>query len=219
MSRLSSARESIEEDYDVVVVGSGYGGAIAASRLARAGAQGLRARARRGAPAGRLPRQRALEMLERCSRRQAFGHAGSRTGLYDFHVNDDLNVFVGCGLGGTSLINANVSLPPDARVCDDPAGRRRCVADVPTRLAQGYARAEQMLRADAIPDGRCRDCRSSQALEQSARAIDGGADFSARRSTSRSQDGVNHVGVEQPACTLCGDCVAGLQHRRQEHRC
>jgi choline dehydrogenase-like flavoprotein len=37
MARLTSAIEDIEAHYDVVVVGSGYGGGIAASRMARAG--------------------------------------------------------------------------------------------------------------------------------------------------------------------------------------
>lgn len=35
--RLSSAIEDIQDHYPVVVVGSGYGGSIAASRLSRAG--------------------------------------------------------------------------------------------------------------------------------------------------------------------------------------
>lgn len=35
--RLSSPPEEIKAAYDVVVVGSGYGGGVAASRLARAG--------------------------------------------------------------------------------------------------------------------------------------------------------------------------------------
>ena len=39
MHRLSSPIQEIKEHYKVVVVGSGYGGAIAASRLARAGQQ------------------------------------------------------------------------------------------------------------------------------------------------------------------------------------
>lgn len=47
------------------------------------------------------------------------GHVDSRTGLYDFRVNQDINVFVGCGLGGTSLVNANVSLKAEPRVFDD----------------------------------------------------------------------------------------------------
>ena len=37
MERLSSPLEDMKDHYAVVVVGSGYGGGIAASRLARAG--------------------------------------------------------------------------------------------------------------------------------------------------------------------------------------
>ena len=37
MARLSSPIEDLKTHYAVVVIGSGYGGAIAASRLARAG--------------------------------------------------------------------------------------------------------------------------------------------------------------------------------------
>src|SRR6185437_4503875 len=37
MNRLSSAPTALQAHYEVVVVGSGYGGAIAASRMARAG--------------------------------------------------------------------------------------------------------------------------------------------------------------------------------------
>jgi hypothetical protein len=53
-ARLSSPIEGIGDHYEVVVIGSGYGGGIAASRLAR-GAAGVRAGAGEGAPAGRIP--------------------------------------------------------------------------------------------------------------------------------------------------------------------
>ena len=39
MARLASPIETLKEHYAVVVIGSGYGAAIAASRLARAGKQ------------------------------------------------------------------------------------------------------------------------------------------------------------------------------------
>ena len=47
-------------------------------------------------------------------------HLGSQTGLYDLRVNNNMNVVVGCGLGGTSLINASVSLRAEPRVFEDP---------------------------------------------------------------------------------------------------
>ena len=37
MDRLSAPIEQIKKHYEIAVIGSGYGGAIAASRLARAG--------------------------------------------------------------------------------------------------------------------------------------------------------------------------------------
>ena len=39
IDRLSSPVEDMKDHYEVVVIGSGYGGAITASRLARAGRQ------------------------------------------------------------------------------------------------------------------------------------------------------------------------------------
>jgi cholesterol oxidase len=66
--------------------------------------------------------------------------------LFDFRVNGDISVLVGCGLGGTSLINANVCLRPEARVFADPCWPAELRADVDTRLAAGFSRAEAMLR-------------------------------------------------------------------------
>jgi cholesterol oxidase len=36
--------------------------------------------------------------------------------MFDFHVGHDVTVLVGCGLGGTWLINANVALEPSDAV-------------------------------------------------------------------------------------------------------
>ena len=62
---------------------------------------------------------------------------GSRTGLYDFHVSRDINVLVGCGLGGTSLINAGITELPDPRVFDDPRWPAALRGDIDTRFAEG----------------------------------------------------------------------------------
>src|SRR6476646_3724928 len=113
MGRLSFPIENIKDHYTVVVIGSGYGGAIAASRLARAGQQVCILERGREFQTGEFPDTEA-EALAEVQAELPNGHTGSRTGLYHFHVNPDVNVFVGCGLGGTSLINGNVAMRPEA---------------------------------------------------------------------------------------------------------
>ena len=115
MPRLSSLIEDLKTHYPVVIIGSGYGGAITASRLARAGQQVCVLERGREFQPGEYP-DTLPEILAEAQVDTPNAFLGSRTGLYDMRVNDDINVFCGCGLGGTSLVNANVSLPAEPRV-------------------------------------------------------------------------------------------------------
>jgi cholesterol oxidase len=119
MPRLSLPLEKIKSSYDVVVVGSGYGGGIAASRLARAGRSVCVLERGKEFQPGEYPNT-LPEAMRETQTDTPEGRLGPHTGLYDLRVNPDLNVFVGCGLGGTSLLNANVALRADPRVFADP---------------------------------------------------------------------------------------------------
>lgn len=203
--RLSSPVEELSDRYEVVVIGSGYGGAIAASRLARAGRQVcLLERGKEWQP-GEYP-DSGPEALEEIQIDGPEGHVGRRTGLYDMRVNDDLNVFQGCGLGGTSLVNANVSLRADDRVFADTRWPRALRTDLGTLVQDGYRRAEEMLKPTPLPD-RVVALKKLEALESSAAALPGR--FRRLPINVTFDDHVNHVGVEQRGCTLCGDCVSG----------
>ena len=202
MRRLSRPIADLKIQYDAIIVGSGYGAGVAASRLARCGLRVAVLERGREFQLGEFP-DRLAEAREQLQTRIGGRRIGSDLGLFDLRMGDDMHVLVGCGLGGGSLINANVSLPPDDRVWDDPVWPKELGAD-PTRR-EGYARAREMLRPVAYP-GRTRLPKLT-ALEIAGEAIGRNAQRPPINVTFDRQ--VNHAGVEQPACTLCGDCCSG----------
>jgi cholesterol oxidase len=205
MQRFSSPLEDLQEHYDVIVVGSGYGGGVAASRLARAGRSVCLLERGLERHPGEYP-DSFTEAAREIQIDAPEGHLWSRTALFDFRLNPDLNVLVGCGLGGTSLINANVSLPPDPRIFDDARWPAALQADRDGLLADAFTHAKQMLRPVAYPEGKP-PLNKLTAHEKSARAM--GQSFHRAPINVTFEGGTNHVGVEQHACTLCGDCVTG----------
>jgi len=209
--RISMPVELIRERYDVIVVGSGYGGAIAASRMARAGRSVCLLERGREFQPGEFPNTEA-EAAGQFQVDLPEEHLGSRTGLYDLRAHPDMNVFVGCGLGGTSLVNANVAVEADPRVFADPAWPDEIRADMATRLAEGYQRAREMLKPSPLPD----DVKLPKldALQASSRELPDGVFYRLPVNVTFAgpPGGLNHVGVFQQACTMCGDCCSGCNH-------
>ncbi len=200
--RLSRPLTELREHYDVIVVGSGYGGSIAASRLSRAGRNvALLERGREILP-GEYPAT-SEEARRNLQASTPEGDTGDPRDLYWFHVGTDINVFSGCGLGGTSLVNANVSLRPDPRIFDDPRWPRSLREDK-TGLEDGFARAEAMLTPSAYPAS-FPPLAKMGALRDAA----GGAAWYPTPVNVTFRAGANAAGVHQEACTGCGDCVTG----------
>ncbi|HEU5182174.1 MAG TPA: GMC family oxidoreductase N-terminal domain-containing protein [Candidatus Polarisedimenticolia bacterium] len=205
MRRLSRPVDQMKNHYDIVVIGSGYGGGIAASRLARAGKSVCLLERGRELIPGEYP-DTEPEVVRESQVDTKAGHLGSRTALLDFRVNEDINVVVGCGLGGTSLINANVSIVPETRVFADPCWPGALRDDVDTRLKEGYRLATEMLKPVAYPADQPPLAKLA-ALEKSAGQL--GEKFYRPNINVTFKDGVNHVGVEQHHCNGCGDCCSG----------
>ncbi|MDJ0513967.1 MAG: GMC family oxidoreductase N-terminal domain-containing protein [Methyloceanibacter sp.] len=199
---LSLAHSALRPVYDVVVVGSGYGGGIAASRLARAGQHVCVLERGREVPVGRFP-TRMPELRRELQVHSGKKRSGSGTGLYDVRLGSDINVVVGCGLGGGSLINAGVALRPDPRVFADSAWPDAIRDD--GLLDIGFARAADMLRP--------RRYASAESLTKYQALDAAGGVFGTRPVTApvtiSFDGGVNSAGIDQPACTLCGDCLSG----------
>ncbi len=202
MRRLSKSVAELKLRYDVVVVGSGYGGGVAASRMARAGKKVAVLERGQEFAIGDFP-DRMIEAQEQFQVSQDGTRvSGSPTGLYDLRLGKDIHVFVGCGLGGGSLVNANVSLPPDPRVWDDPVWPPEIAQD--QMRQEGFSRAMEVLRP--VPyQGPALD--KLNALGVSGNALCKDVVRPPINVTFEKQ--VNYAGVEQPACTLCGDCCSG----------
>jgi cholesterol oxidase len=217
--RLSRPPGELRDRYDVVVVGSGYGGGIAASRLARAGRQVCLLERGKEFQAPDYPNTMG-HFIEETQWDLPAGHIGSETGLYDLRFNDDINVFLGCGLGGTSLINAGVSLRVEPSVLDDerwPAAIRKDLntgrgANEFGVLDEYYRCAETMLKPNPFPHSRPMPPKMA-ALEYAASALN--LPFS-RVPINVTFDalpgGLNHVGVQQNPCVACGDCGSGCNY-------
>ncbi len=213
MRRLSSPESELPSEVEIVVVGSGYGGGVAASRLARAGREVCVLERGREFMPGEFPdteleaAQQSQAQISGLGTRD--GRIGDPLALLDFHVEDDINVLRGCGLGGTSLINAGVALEPDPKVFEDPRWPPELVADIDTRLREGYRRAREVLDPKPYPED-WPQLAKLEAHERSAAAM--GERFVRVPINVAFEDRVNAFGVEQPECTLCGDCVSGCNY-------
>ncbi len=202
MQRLSRSISDLKLNYDVVVIGSGYGGGVAASRAARSGKRVCLLERGREFALGEFP-DRPMEAQREFQISSGSHRLGDERGLYDLRLGSDIHVFVGCGLGGTSLVNANVSLPIDQRIWEDPVWPEALVAD-PWR-EEAEARARRML--EPVPYPNHAPLPKYLALEKSGDALGQWAENPPINVTFEKK--TNYAGVEQPSCTLCGDCCSG----------
>lgn len=203
---LANPISDLQDSYGVVVIGSGYGGSILAARLAQGRSLCLLERGREWIP-GTFPDE--IDEVVREVRSDL-----NPLGLYDYHLHDEVDVFVGSGLGGTSLVNANVVIQPDPDLFDHPRWPDEIRQDRDSRvLDTHYARVREMLQVEAYPDDKPL-LRKIEAHRQST--AERGVPFSKLElavNFTRYADQPNHVGVHQRLCTLCGDCVTGCNVR------
>ena len=200
--RLTSPHNQMAAHYDVVIVGSGYGGGVAASRLSRAGKRVAVIERGKEFATGNFP-SRLPELRRELQVSGGKMRIGGERGLFDMRLGEDIHVLVGCGVGGGSLINAGVALQPDARVFEDDVWPGQIRQD--GLLAEGYRRARTWLRP--AEDNGATIRQKFKALDRASSAV--GTSPKPADVVISFDDTINAAGILQSACTRCGDCCAG----------
>lgn len=189
----------MKEIYDVVVIGSGFGGAITACRLAQAG--------------------RSVCVLERGKRWQKsdfprtlgqMAHAfwnDADCGLIDYRVFRNIDVLQASGVGGGSLVYFNVHKRAKKEIFEQPRWPRGIKREI---LDPYYNRAREMLEARPLtpPSGLNLPPRTKTFL--SATHGLGKAGELLDICVYTGPDRLNpHSGIPQQACVYCGNCMLG----------
>jgi cholesterol oxidase len=220
LATLWGSRE-VSEPFDVVIVGSGYGGAVAAAQLAGAtiidklSGQPRKLRVcllERGeeylpgefpSHFGELPRH------VRIGDQMTGKVTGVHQGLFDLRLGPDVAALVANGLGGGSLINAGVMLAPRAEDFKEDSVFRGVIDDLHATNMFDCARAQlggtNSIENHAVWAGQPPLPKKTIALKKLA----GNRKVEHPPITVSMRGGANHAGVNLEACTLCGDCLTG----------
>ena len=192
----------MDERYDYVVIGSGFGGSITACRLAQAGhSVCVLERGRRWPRTGfpRTPAQVASEAFWDIDAR--------RFGLIEYSVFDRMHVIHGSGVGGGSLHYFNVHIRPPASIFDDP----RWPAAISLESLDPYYRlAHEMLDAAPLspPDGRRLPART-EVFREACRAAGREPELVSIAVYTGPGRRNPHGGGEQLSCDYSGNCGLG----------
>ena len=195
-------RSTERHHYHAVVVGSGFGGSIAALRLAEAGRSVLvLERGRRYTP-GEFPRE--VTDVDRLFWR--YRRRRSATGLFDLQILSGIGVVVASGVGGGSLIYANIHIRPDPVVFEDERWPSSITRET---LDPYYDRVAQMLGVRPLPTN-LRITKRDVYREAAAKL--GRPVFDPDQAVTWEASADQHLGVGRGPCQLVAECEFGCQH-------
>ncbi|MDT0267817.1 GMC family oxidoreductase [Streptomyces sp. DSM 44915] len=206
-------------DYDVAVVGSGFGGAVAALRLTEKGYRVVVLEAGRRFERSELPRNswRLKDYL--------WAPRLGLHGIQRIHLLRNVMILAGAGVGGGSLNYANtLYVPPDAFFQDR---QWRDITDWRHELAPYYAQAQRMLGARVNPTTTAADRHLKAAAERMGvgdtyhpapvgvffgDAADADGSHPADPGDEVPDPYFGGAGPSRRACLECGECMTGCRH-------
>lgn len=193
-------------DFDVLIIGSGFGGSVSALRLAE---RGLKVAV---IEQGRQLTSSDLQRAGQHPKNLAWMPTLGLRGILAQNIYQHLGVVRGIGVGGGSLVYAAVLLEPGPGFYQDPAWVGLS-PDWGKELAPYYVRARHMLGVTENPYRAIQD----DWLQQTAECMGAGASYASvpqgiyfADPTHPPRDPFfNGQGPQRLGCTRCGQCITG----------
>jgi cholesterol oxidase len=209
----------MDDDYDVVVVGSGFGGSVAALRLSEKGYRvAVLEAGRRFARSGLPKNSWDLRTYLWAPRLRLYG-------IQRIHLLRNVMILAGAGVGGGSLNYANtLYVPPEAFFADRQWGG---ITDWREELAPYYEQARRMLGARLNPTVTPSDTHLKDAAEQMGCGdtfhlapvgvffgdeLDADGNATAKPGAEVPDPYFGGAGPARRACMQCGECMTGCRH-------
>ena len=196
-------------DYDVVVIGSGFGGSVAALRLAEKGYKVC------VLEAGARFEDKDFPKTSWRMRKFLFAPRLGLKGIQRIHKLPDVFILCGAGVGGGSLVYANTLYQPGDEYFNDPQWSE--ITDWKTELAPWYAIANRMLGVIKNPFF----SNSDRAMQQVANEMGVGDTFTLaplgiyfgeKEDVEHQDPYFGGDGPKRKSCINCGECMTGCRH-------
>ena len=202
----------MEPDYDVLVIGSGFGGSVTALRLTEKGYRvGVLEAGRRFAD-----EEFAEDLLGPAQ--VPVGAALGCYGIQRIHLLRNVMILAGAGVGGGSLNYANTLYVPPEPFFADPQWAH--ITDWRAELMPYYEQAQRMLGVVTQPDvhrrrpdherGRRRHGRRRHLRADAGRGVLRPEAEDARQTVPDPYFG--GAGPERTGCIECGECMTGCRY-------